>query len=299
MPAPTSSAVDSAISEYELIDFGRGKKLERFGDRRIERPCATARRLRHGSPGSGWRPDATYRRRTARAGAWTYHTRLPDPWIVQLDGVVLELRPTPAGQLGVFPEQGSNWRWIRRQVRAAGRPLRILNLFAYTGGGTIAAAAAGAQVVHVDAAKNVVDWARHNARLSGLAAHTVQWITDDVLKFAAREVRRGCAYDGVILDPPSYGHGPGGESWQIDRDLPRLLQACRQLLVKQPVLFLLTCHSPGWGPPELQAALDSLLFGSCQAGSRGQRLWLVTADGRRLPAGVAARWPGDRGVRVP
>jgi 23S rRNA (cytosine1962-C5)-methyltransferase len=170
-------------------------------------------------------------------------------------------------------------------------PLKVLNLFAYTGGSTLAAAAAGAEVVHVDAAKNTVNWARENARLSGLENAPIRWIVEDALKFVEREVRRGNQYDAVILDPPSYGHGPDGNPWKIGEHLLPLLEACGELTQQSRAFLLLTCHSPGYGPAELEAYLADAVFGSCQAGATAHELSLPTEDGRALPAGVAVRWP--------
>jgi 23S rRNA (cytosine1962-C5)-methyltransferase len=167
----------------------------------------------------------------------------------------------------------------------------VLNLFAYTGGSTLAAAAAGAEVTHIDAAKNVVAWARENAKASGLGEAPIRWITEDAAKFVRREVRRGNRYDAVILDPPSYGHGPKGEAWKLSTDLPALLSGCTELMADRKAFFLLTCHTPGFGPAELEALVSDTLFGRCQQGVTTRNLALTTADGRRLPCGTAARWP--------
>jgi 23S rRNA (cytosine1962-C5)-methyltransferase len=205
--------------------------------------------------------------------------------------VQFELKPTESGQIGIFPEQAENWDWIDRQVRRADRELTLLNLFAYTGGSTLAAARAGARVVHIDAAKNVVRWARRNAQISGLEEAPIRWIAEDAQRFVERELRRGNRYDGVILDPPSYGHGPQGEVWKLSDHLMPLLEKCGQLTRSRRALFLLTCHTPGFGPAELEASLADTVFGHCQAGVRAGRLQLATVSGRRLPSGVYARWP--------
>jgi 23S rRNA (cytosine1962-C5)-methyltransferase len=185
-----------------------------------------------------------------------------------------------------------NWRWIAKQVRRAGRPIKVLNLFAYTGGSTLAAARAGAQVVHVDAAKNVVSWARRNARLSGLSEAPIRWITEDARKFVSRELKRENLYDAVVLDPPSYGHGPKGEAFQLDDDLMPLLADCGALTAGHRTFMLMTCHSPAYGPAELEACLADAVLGSCSAGALATTLDLQTGDGRRLNAGVSVRWPG-------
>jgi 23S rRNA (cytosine1962-C5)-methyltransferase len=207
----------------------------------------------------------------------------------------LQLEALPSGQVGVFPEQRENWDWIARQLakpQAGGQRLpRVLNLFAYTGGSTLAAAAAGAEVVHIDAAQNIVDRARQNAELSGLADRPIRWIAEDAKKFCQRELKRGKQYDGIILDPPTFGHGPKGELWQINNDLLPLLQLCGQLTAEHRAFVLVTCHSPGIGPAELAAYLAEGIFGHCGQPPKSGELFLETADGRRLPSGTYARWP--------
>ena len=195
--------------------------------------------------------------------------------------------------MGLFPEQAENWEWILEQCRLsvsqrpAERP-KILNLFAYTGGSTLAAAAAGAEVVHVDAAKNVVAWARRNAELSGLADAPVRWIAEDAVKFVKRELRRGNRYDAVILDPPSYGHGPRGEVWRLAKHLPRLLSLCGELTAGRLQFMLLTCHTPGYDAAALREMLLEAVGGEGTAAAR--QLTLRSAAGRELPSGVAVRW---------
>jgi 23S rRNA (cytosine1962-C5)-methyltransferase len=204
----------------------------------------------------------------------------------------MELEPLPSGQVGVFPEQATNWRWIAERVAAHGQPFNVLNLFAYTGGSTLAALAAGAAVVHIDAARSVVNRARQNAAASGLGDEPARWIVEDSLKFCRREVKRGNCYDAIVLDPPTYGHGPKGEEWNIKRDLLSLLELCGELTERRPKFVLLTCHSPGIGPAELSAYLSEGIFGACGQPPRTGELFLETPEGRRLPSGVFARWPG-------
>ena len=272
--------------QYELLDFGQGRKLERFGGTVVDRPCQVAEASR--APVAPWH-DAVARF-PGKGGRWQLARQLPEPWLLQFGQLVFELRPTDFGQVGVFPEQATNWDWLARRLRT--RPgSRVLNLFAYTGGSTLAAAAAGASVVHLDAAKNVVSWARRNAEHSQLLGTGIRWIVEDAMRFAKREVNRGNQYDGIILDPPSYGHGPKGEVWKLSKDLLELLHLCRQLLSPSPVLLLLSCHTPGYGPAELNAMLSDVLFGSCSSGVRTRELVLRTVDGRKLPSGSAAYWP--------
>lgn len=272
--------------QYELVDFGNGRKLERFGGIEVERPSPAA----VGPPVmESWQPEARYIRRGS-GGRWASDTTLPNNWQTDFETLRFELAATPSGQVGLFPEQASNWAWLKKKL-VPYKACRVLNLFAYTGGSTLAAAAAGASVTHVDSAKSVVSWARRNAEASGLADAPIRWIVEDAPKFVEREIRRGSQYDGIILDPPSYGHGPKNEEWKLQRDLLDLLTGCRQLLNSAPRLFLLSCHTPGFGEVELSAAVSTCLFGSCGAGVRTRQLQLLTANGRSLPAGCTAYWP--------
>ena len=270
--------------QYELIDFGGNYRFERFGGRLVVRPCPVA----VDPPASSeWLWDVRYE--SEGRPKWRRQDSRED-WGLQHGQLQFQLKETPSGQVGIFPEQVDNWDYIQQKLAA--RPAaKVLNLFAYTGGSSLAAALAGAEVTHIDAAKSVVTWAKKNAALSGLASAPVRWIVEDAPKFVAREIKRGNRYDAIILDPPSYGHGPKKEPWKLTRDLIELLQDCKQLLSDHPAFFLLTCHTPGFGPPELSAALSTCLFGSCAAGVRTRDMTLCTADGRRLFAGHAAYWP--------
>ncbi len=273
-------------TQYELLDFGNRRKLERFASIVVDRPCPAA----VNAPNTELWETATSHFDAERKPKWRHAKQLPDSWHVQFEDQTFSLQSTPSGQVGIFPEQAVNWQFLKKKLATRDRP-KLLNLFGYTGGSTIAAARAGAEVVHVDAAKPVVTWARRNAELSGLADAPIRWIVEDAVKFVAREVKRGNRYDGIVLDPPSYGHGPKGEEWKLTRDLFNLLSDCKQLLSEMPCLFLLSCHTPGFGAPELSAALSTCLFGSCGAGVKTRDLSLATSDSRRLFAGHAAYWP--------
>ena len=279
--------VDTA--SYQLLDFGQGRKLERFGPFLLDRPSPAAAGAQISRPQSWRQADARFERSAGERGDWRPAGALPAAWTLPCDRLRLQLRPTPFGHLGVFPEQFQNWQWLQRQVQGSPQPLRILNLFAYTGGSTLAAAAAGAEVVHVDAARNVVRWARANAELSGLQAAPIRWIVEDARKFVSRELRRGSQYDAVILDPPSYGHGPQGEAWKMSLHLPPLLRACARLTARHRAFVLLTCHSPAFGPAELAECLAEACGGHGRSDVSAQPLTLATIDGRRLAAGVVAR----------
>jgi 23S rRNA (cytosine1962-C5)-methyltransferase len=291
-----------AQNDYELIDFGAGRKLERFGTVVIDRPSPAAERDPPARPDLWRTATARYVAKRAADGEWSPQpTRwTPENWqfehrLSARDKTFrLQLDALPSGQVGVFPEQGENWDWIARQLlrRQGGpRPIRVLNLFAYTGGSTLAASAGGAEVAHVDAARAVVNRARQNAALSGSSDLPVRWIVEDAMKFASRELKRGNRYEGVILDPPTYGHGAGGQSWKIERDLLPLLKLCGELTMEDRLFVLITCHTPGIGPGELAAYLGEGIFGNCSQPPAAGELFLSTTDGRRLPSGVFARWP--------
>jgi 23S rRNA (cytosine1962-C5)-methyltransferase len=238
-------------------------------------------------------------------GAANWHDRMSVEVPLGADRTFrMGVRPLPSGQVGVFPEQLTCWQWIATQCARVGESqgtsptpgqspgLKVLNLFAYTGGSTLAAAATGAEVVHVDAAQGSVLLARENATLSELADRPIRWIVEEATKFCRRELKRGNRYDGLILDPPSYGHGPKGEVWVIKRDFMTLLKLCGELTEHRPKFALVTCHTPGIGPAELAAYFADGIFGHCGQPPRAGELTLETADGRRLPSGVYARWPG-------
>jgi 23S rRNA (cytosine1962-C5)-methyltransferase len=275
--------------EYRLLDFGDGRKLERFGDIVLDRVCPAAEGLSIGEPAIWAQAAARYERTTGDRGFWRTLPIVPAaPWTIAHGSLRFELKLTDFGHLGVFPEQAVNWDWIADQVRrAAPQPLKVLNLFAYTGGSTLAAAAAGAEVVHVDAARNTVDWARRNAELSGLAAAPIRWIAEDAALFVRRELKRGHRYQAVILDPPSYGHGPKGEVWKLADALPELLSLCAELTAADRRFVLLSCHSPGFGPGEL-GRLMAQTFG--ENGIETSEMFVRTESGRQLPCGAAARF---------
>jgi 23S rRNA (cytosine1962-C5)-methyltransferase len=276
--------------QYQLIDFGRGRKLERFGPHVLDRTCPAAERLKPSLPNRWTEAEARFDRTDEGDGQWSPPDCLPDRWRIRHADWSFEVRPTPFGHVGLFPEQAENWDWLIQQLGAVSTAFRVLNLFAYTGGSTLAAATAGAETVHVDAAKNVVNWARRNAEQSALAGAPIRWICEDAATFVRRELRRGARYDALILDPPSYGRGPKGQVWKIDRHLEPLLDACGQLMQRRARLILLTCHTAGYS----SNALRRLLARTCVAGNASQiearMLTLSSSSGRQLPSGLVARW---------
>lgn len=285
-----------APDQYQLIDFGVGRRLERFGPWRLDRPCPAVEGVPQTDPDAWRQADARFERTEGPEGQWSLRRELPQRWTIAHGPVTFELKRSPTGHLGVFPEQAANWHWIadELQERKGGQSLsalRVLNLFAYTGGSTLAAAGAGAEVVHVDAARNTTAWARRNAELSGLAGKPIRWITDDAQKFVRRELTRGNRYDAVVLDPPSYGHGPRGQLWRLSKHLPRLLRMCGELTAGRRRFILLTCHTPGFDPPRLKRLMTDALEGPDEGTVTALGLILRSAaGGRELPAGVVARW---------
>jgi 23S rRNA (cytosine1962-C5)-methyltransferase len=282
--------------DYQLIDFGQGRRLERFGNIVLDRPCPAVEFSAKGDISVWSKADAYFKDSGAIEGQWMYHHKLPDRWTIAHSPLLFELKRTPFGHIGLFPEQAENWDWINAWGKGLGtrskveeEQLKILNLFAYTGGSTLAAAAAGMEVVHVDAAKNIVDWARCNAELSGLAGTPIRWITDDAMKFVKRELKRGNRYDGIILDPPSYGHGRRGEIWRLSKNLPELLDICAELTAGRCKFVLLTCHTPGYE----SSILADMLIQSFPCMKRGnivaKTLTIRSDTGRELPCGVMVR----------
>ena len=231
------------MDDYELMDAGDGRKLERFGRYILARPCSQAM-WRPGMPPARWDgADASFDREDGNR--WHGRNNLPKEWEITTAGIKFRLGGTDFGHLGIFPEQREEWRWIREKVRGAGRKVSVLNLFAYSGGSTMAAAQGGAEVCHLDASKGMVEWARENARRNDLAAHPIRWIVDDAHKFMKREIRRGRKYDAIILDPPSFGRGANGEMYKIERDLKDTLALVKDLLSENPLFVLFSSHTPG------------------------------------------------------
>lgn len=272
--------------KYELLDSGQGRKLEKFGDYVLDRP----------SLGALWMPENRELWKKSQAiftregqNNWTGLDRLPSSWVVEASGIHFKLMPTDFGHVGIFPEQRPFWSWIEERVRTAGRPVSVLNLFAYSGGSTLAAAKGGAQVCHLDASKGMVAWARENASLNGLEKAPIRWIIDDVSKFLARELKRDRRYDAIIMDPPSFGRGSQGEVFKIEENLPSILAACSALLSKQPLFVLLSCHTPGLTGVGLSHLLDQMMKGHSGTIDSGEMV-LEGKAARSVPSGTFARW---------
>lgn len=273
--------------DYELLDSGNGSKLERFGSYVIARPDPRAL-WQPSQPKELWeRADAKYVRTSDTSGDWQIVRAPPADWHIQYDNILLALKPTSFKHVGVFPEQAANWRWISDTI--AGRPLNILNLFAYTGAATLIAASAGATVTHVDASKPSIAWAKENASLSSLSKSPIRWILDDAYKFVLRETRRGVTYDGIIMDPPRFGRGAHGEVWKFEDDVPKLISACRSILAPKPALFLLNAYTADISSLVL-SHLTQDLMGMTHGTLESGELALQDKTGRLLPNGIFARW---------
>ena len=260
--------------DYELLDSGDGRKLERFGRFVLARPSSQAM-WRPSLPAAEWaRADASFDREDGNR--WHGRANLPKEWQMETAGIRFKLGGTDFGHLGIFPEQRAQWRWIREKV-ATRRGARVLNLFAYSGGSTMAAAMGGAEVCHLDASKGMVEWARENAAINGLQASPIRWIVDDARKFMRREIRRARRYDAVVLDPPTFGRGAGGEMYKIESDLKETLGLVRDLLSETPLFVLFTSHTPGLSPIVAENVLGQL-FPKARLES-GEML----LEGRNLP----------------
>ena len=276
--------------DYEVLDTSNGEKLERWGDYFLVRPDPqviwnTPHKVREWKQKNGH-----YHRSNKGGGQWEFFD-LPKTWDIQYKELKFHLQPFSFKHTGLFPEQAVNWDWFSDKIKKAGRPVKVLNLFAYTGGATLAAAAAGASVTHVDASKGMVTWAKENAVASGLGDAPIRWLVDDCVKFVEREIRRGNHYDGIIMDPPSYGRGPKGEIWKIEEKIYSLVCLCEKLLSKDPLFFLINSYTTG-----LQPAVLSYMLGTAIAKKHGGKVSAdevglpVSANGLVLPCGASGRW---------
>ena len=277
--------------DYELIDTSDGERLERWGDIILVRPdpqiiWSTGRK------NPLWRnAHARYYRSNKGGGHWETYRKVPDRWTIRYNQLVFNIKPMGFKHTGVFPEQAVNWDFAAEKIRNENRPLKVLNLFGYTGCATLSCMKAGAMVCHVDASKGMVQWARENAQSSSIADLPVRWLVDDCVKFVQREIRRGNRYDGIIMDPPSYGRGPGGEVWKLEEQLFPLVDLCRQVLSNNPVFFILNSYTTGLSPAVMEyllgVQLQQSFGGSVSSDEIGLR---VTDTGLVLPCGSTAIW---------
>lgn len=276
--------------DYEVIDCSKGEKLERWGDYLLVRPDPQViwdTPKKH----KGWKKmNGHYHRSSKGGGEWEFFD-LPEQWTINYKELTFNLKPFSFKHTGLFPEQAANWDWFGEKIKNAGRPVKVLNLFAYTGGATLAAAKAGASVTHVDASKGMVAWAKENARCSGLAEAPIRWIVDDCAKFVEREIRRGKTYDAIIMDPPSYGRGPGGEVWKLEENLYPFVKLCARVLSDQPLFVILNSYTTGLAPSVLGYILQLLVGKKFGGRVAWDELGLPCTDsGMALPCGATGRW---------
>ena len=269
-----------------MLDTAHGEKLERWGNVLLRRPDPQVIWKKEGNPALWKKADGFYHRSKSGGGSWEFSKKLPDRWQISYGKLKFFVRPTGFKHTGLFPEQAVNWDYIGKKISGETRKINVLNLFAYTGGATLAAAAAGADVVHVDASKGMVSWAKENLELSGLRDRYVRFIVDDCEKFVAREIKRGHFYDGIIMDPPSYGRGPGGEMWKMEDKIYDLVKLCSNLLSDNPLFFIINSYTTGLAPTVIKNIISLALSGKAEAEEIGLP---VTSSGIFLPCGATGR----------
>ena len=276
--------------DYEILDMANGEKLERWGKYVLVRPDPQIIWKKQSFPEKWKNANATYRRSKTGGGAWNYKTKLPASWQVNYKNLTFNIKPMGFKHTGLFPEQAVNWDWMMDKIKMARRPIKVLNLFAYTGGATVACLAAGASVCHVDSSKGMVAWAKENVTSSNLQDRPVRYIVDDVIKFVQREIRRGNTYDAIIMDPPSYGRGTSGEVWQFEENIEDLVELCTKVLSNNPLFFLINSYTTGISAEVLSNILKLNLKkhkGKISAGEIGLPM---TSSELVLPCGIYGRW---------
>jgi len=278
-------------TDYKILDAGFGEKVECWGNYTLRRP----------DPQILWpwqkhtkirnTVDAHYHRSSKGGGSWEYINKIPQNWVISYKNLRFNIQPTGFKHTGLFPEQAVNWDWMIDKISKANRDINVLNLFAYTGGATVACASAGANVCHVDAAKGMVQWAKENIVLSGLQEKPVRFIVDDCMKFVQREIRRGKKYDAIIMDPPSYGRGPNGEIWKIEDELYSFIKQCLGVLSEQPLFILVNSYTTGFSPTVITNILNDLLKDKASGVVSGGEVGLPIVDTEMvLPCGIYGRW---------
>ena len=281
--------VTATQKDYELLDSGDGKKFERYGNFTLSRPDPQAL-WKPLKPMSEWNnADAVFVRK-GKEVEWKKKKTLPESWNINFGDLVFEIRPTTFKHTGLFPEQLGNWSWMEKKIKSEQRPVKVLNLFGYTGGATLACARAGAEVCHVDGSKMAIAWARKNAELSGLSEKPVRWILDDVIAFLKREVKRGNKYDGIVMDPPAFGHGAKDEVWKIEEGFTTLIELCFSVLTEKPIFFLVNGYASGYSPIAYQNNLRMLTEKFSGTIETGELTIEESGTGRMLPCGIFARW---------
>lgn len=280
--------------DYEVIDTSTGEKLERWGDYILVRPDP---QVIWNTPknNAGWRKkNGHYHRSVKGGGEWEFWN-LPEEWSIHYKELTFHLKPFSFKHTGLFPEQAVNWDWFSELIRNAGRPIKALNLFAYTGGATLSAAKAGANVTHVDSSKGMVAWAKENAAASGLKGAPIRWLVDDCVKFVEREIRRGNQYDAIIMDPPSYGRGPKGEIWKIEESIYPFIELTTQILTDKPLFYLVNSYTTGLQPAVLTYMIQTALVPRFGGVVESSEIGLpVSSNGLVLPCGASGRWTQNK-----
>ena len=277
--------------DYELLDCSCGERLERWGRVTLIRPDPQVIWQTEKKHPMWHKADAVYHRSNTGGGHWEVRGKVPDRWEIGYKDLVFNVKTMGFKHTGVFPEQAVNWDYVRTLIEKDNRPVRVLNLFSYTGAATVSALRAGAQVVHVDASKGMVQWAKENAQSSGVIDRPVRWIVDDCVKFVQREIRRGNHYDILIMDPPSYGRGPGGEVWKLENEIYSFVELCRGVLSENPIAVLLNSYTTGLSPAVMQYILSSVLSPTFGGHTESDEIGLpVTSSGLVLPCGATAIW---------
>lgn len=276
--------------DYEVLDTSSGEKLERWGDYLLVRPDP---QVIWNTPkaNKGWKnKNGHYHRSSKGGGEWEFF-RLPNEWSIRYGELTFHLKPFSFKHTGLFPEQAANWDWFSSLIKQTGRPVKVLNLFAYTGGATLAAAKAGANVTHVDASKGMVNWAKENAAASGLSEAPIRWLVDDCVKFVEREIRRGSTYDAIIMDPPSYGRGPKGEIWKIEESIFPFIELTAKILSDNPLFFLINSYTTGLQPAVLSYMINTVIVPRFGGKVSAEEIGLPVKDnGLVLPCGASGRW---------
>ena len=281
--------ISNEWKEYEILDMANGEKLERWGNIILIRPDPQIIWKNKSKPELWKNAHAHYHRSKTGGGSWEYLKKIPESWQISYKNLTFNLKPMGFKHTGLFPEQAANWDFMIDKIKNAGRPIKVLNLFAYTGGASVACSYAGASVCHVDSSKGMTSWAKENVTSSGLSENPVRFIIDDVVKFVQREIRRGNKYDAIVMDPPSYGRGANGEVWNIEESLYTLVELCTQVLSDKPLFFLINSYTTGLAPTILSNVLSLTIKkkGKISSGEIG----LPMKDSKLvLPCGIYGRW---------
>ena len=276
--------------DYKILDMAEGQKLEKWGDVILSRPDPQIVWKNKSFPQKWNKINATYHRSKTGGGAWEYSKKVPSKWQIKYKNLIFNIKPMGFKHTGLFPEQAVNWDWMMDKIKNENREIKVLNLFAYTGGATVACLSAGASCCHVDSSKGMVQWAKENRELCGLREEQTRWIVDDALKFVQREVRRGHFYDGILMDPPSYGRGPGGEVWKLENELYGLVKACSEALKDKPLFYLINGYTTGFQASVLGNMIDMTVTRRFGGMITADEICLPVSSGGVLPCGTSGRW---------